>query len=321
MKALVRRNYGGPEQLQIEEWPIPTPGHGELLIRVMATTVNRTDCGVLTGKPLVFRLYTGISGPKQLSPGTDFSGVVEAVGEGVSGYQKGDRVFGFMDQGAGTQAQYILYPQKLPLAHIPDGVDPVSAVASLEGAHYAINFLNKVDLKPGQRVMLNGASGAIGSAALQLLKSRGLWVTATCRGIHVDKIRAMGADRVIDYEKEDFTRDTERYDFVFDSVGKSRFGKCRRIMKPKGVYISSELGPRGENPFLAIITPWFGGKKVMFPLPNNIQASIDQMVVMLEKGSFHPMIDRTYPLEQGAEAYRYVLSGQKAGNVILDLTA
>jgi NADPH:quinone reductase-like Zn-dependent oxidoreductase len=246
--------------------------------------------------------------------------VVQEVGKGVSKYAPGDRVFGFLDVGAGTQAQYFCYSVEKPLGMIPEGVDFTTAAASLEGAHYAINFINKVKLAPGQKVMLNGATGGIGSVALQILKSMGLTVTATCRQEHMEKIRALGADRVINYEKDDFTLDNEKYDFVFDSVGKSSFGKCRRILKPGGVYISSELGPRGENPFLALITPLLGGKRVIFPFPSNIQKSMDQMIRMLEKGQYTPLIDRVYPMEEAAEAYRYVLKGQKVGNVILDLS-
>ena len=210
--------------------------------------------GVLTGLPYIFRLFAGFPGPHYVSPGTDFAGVVERAGEEVTDYKKGDRVMGFHDHGTGSQAEYMVYNVKKPLARIPEGIGDHTAVASLEGAHYAINFVNKVQLQAGQKVMLNGATGAIGSAALQILKNEGMIVTAVCGTENIEKVRALGADRVYDYKTEDFTLDNEKYDFVFDAVGKSSFGKCKRLLKPNGCYISSELGPRNENPFLAIWT-------------------------------------------------------------------
>lgn len=214
----------------------------------------------------------------------------------------------------------MFYTEDMPMAKIPDGIAFQTAAASLEGPHYAINFINKVELKPGQKVMLNGATGAIGSAALQILKDKGLYVTAVCGTENLDKIKSMGADKVYDYKTEDFTQDKELYDFVFDSVGKSSFGKCKRLLKPNGVYISSEMGPRNENPFLALLTPLVGGKKVVFPVPGNVQVSIDVMADLLKKGKYKPLVDRVYPLEQISEAYTYVASGQKIGNVILDMS-
>ena len=231
MKTAYRETYGPPSSLRIEEVPTPTPKADDVLIRVHATTVNRTDCAVLTGSPWAMRLFTGLRKPKSPIPGTDFAGEVVEVGESVTDFQVGDRVFGFHDEGLNSQAEFMIYPSTGKIAHIPEGISFEQAAASLEGMHYAINFLNKVEIQPGQSVMLNGATGAIGSAALQLLRQHKVSITATCRGEHFELIRSLGADKVIDYQKEDFTQDDGQYDFVFDSVGKSTFGKCKRIYK------------------------------------------------------------------------------------------
>lgn len=319
MKAAVRHQYGGPEVLSIQNVPKPQPKPDELLIKVHCSTVNRTDCGILSGKPYLIRAFVGPFKPRDQSPGTDFAGTVEAVGASVTQYQMGDRVWGLNDNGMASQREYMTISQKGNLLRIPDGVSFETAVSSAEGAHYAINFINKVKLKEGDKVMVNGATGAIGSAAVQILKAQGIEVTATANTLNLEKVKALGPDRVINWEEEDFTQLDEQFPFVFDAVGKSSFGACKRILTPKGIYISSELGPRSENPFLALIAPFKRGKTVRFPVPANIKASLAHMQSLLEKGQFNPLIDRTYPLEEVQEAYRYVSSGQKTGNVILQM--
>ena len=319
MKAVVRRTYGGPDHLTIENLPIPTPKKREVLVKVMATTVNRTDAGVITGLPYVYRLFIGISGPRNIILGTDFAGIIEAVGEEVTAFKVGDRVFGFNDDSAASQAEYITFSVDKGIATIPDQIDFLTAAASLEGAHYAINFMNKRPIQEGHKILVNGATGAIGSAMLQLLKAKGLYVTAVCNTKNVDLIRSLGADKIYDYEKEDFTQDDERYDYVFDAVGKSRFIHCKPLLKAGGAYISSELGLKGENLYLPLWTKFFDSKKVVFPFPSNIKASIGIVKKHLENGTFKPVIDRAYPLEEAAEAYRYMMTGQKTGNVILKI--
>lgn len=316
MRAAFYTGYGSPEKIILKEADMPLTGNHDLLVEVHATTVNRTDCAILKGS-LLMRLFTGINKPKRPVPGTDFAGKVLQTGRLVTEFKPGDRVFGFDDMGLLSQAQYTTIKADKDVFKIPVSLQYNQAVALLEGVHYAVNFINKVSLHPRQKVLVNGATGAIGSALVQLSKYHGLEVTATCRKEHMDLVRTLGADKVIDYTREDFLKVNETYDYVFDSVGKSTFGECKNILKEGGIYISSELGPRAENPFLALTTKFFGSKKVIFPIPVDRKASIKLILNLYSKGAFKPVIDRTFPLYDIQEAYRYVASGQKVGNVIL----
>jgi len=317
MLAAIRTKYGPLENLSVKEINKPVPSDDQILVKVFATTVNRTDCAVLTGSPFVIRFFTGLLKPKSQVPGTDFAGQIEAVGKNVKNFKVGDKVFGFNDTGLPSQAQYMAVSEKESISTIPQNFSFDQAVASLEAAHYAFNFISKVNLKAGQKVLLNGATGAIGSAAIQFLKYHGLHVTAVCHGKYIDQVKALGQDKIIDYSKEDFTQLNEKFDFVFDAVGKSTFFNCKRLLSENGIYISSELGPHAQNIFLALIAP-FMKQKVIFPVPVNIKRSIQFIKELIEKEKFKPLIDRKYPLTQIAEAYRYVDSGQKIGNVIIN---
>jgi NADPH:quinone reductase-like Zn-dependent oxidoreductase len=319
MKTSYRSHYGPPETLSVREVPIPEPGPGEILVRVRATTVNRTDCGALWGKPYVFRFFVGWPRPRVPATGTDFAGEVAATGPGVTRFAAGDRVMGFDDNNLGSHAEYLRLPERQAIAAIPGGVSFEFAAASMEGAHYARNFLNKVALKPGDRVLVNGATGAIGSAAIVLLKHAGIHVTAVCAGPHRAAVEALGADRVLDYTRAPFTEQLrgERFPFVFDAVGKSTFGACRPLLGDKGIYVSSELGPGGQNIFLALAAPLMRGPKVLFPLPTNIAKTLAEITPLLADGTFKPLIDRRYALDDIREAFTYVASGQKIGNVLL----
>lgn len=319
MKAAVRHVYGPIDSIQISDIPIPEPKLNEVRVKVMATTVNRTDIGVLTGKPYLMRAFAGFPKPRFPVTGTDFAGVVDKVGENVTGFSVGDRVWGFGDNGSATHAEYVCFSTKKAILPIPDGIEFAQMVACAEAAHYAVNFLNKVKLKPGDQVLLNGGTGAIGSAAIQLLKLREIRVTAVCHQVDVEKVKALGPDRVIALEIGDFTKEKIEYDFVFDAVGKSRFTRCKPILKSKGVYISSELGPNWENLSLAMTTPIFGGKRVVFPLPTDILSSMKSVQDLVIQGKFKPLIDRTYTLDQAKEAFAFVASGKKIGNVILKI--
>jgi NADPH:quinone reductase-like Zn-dependent oxidoreductase len=189
-----------------------------------------------------------------------------------------------------------------------------------EGGHYALCDIRAAKVKEGQKVLINGATGAIGSAAVQLCKYFGAEVTAVCASPHLEMLKSLGASKVIDYTREDFTTNNETFDLVFDAVGKSTFGKCKRLLKKNGIYISTELGPGGQNPFLALITPVFGGKKLLFPLPSISKADVIFLKGLVEAGQYKPVIDRYYPLEQLVEASRYVETGQKTGNVVITVT-
>ena len=265
-------------------------------------------------------LIIGLITPKYPVPGTDFTGEVIAIGNQVKRFKKGDRVWGFNDGGkAASHAELMVFNENLGIERMPAGIPALECAASIEGIHYAYNFINKANLKAGETAMVNGGTGAIGSSLIQILRYHKVSVTATCRPEHSDVVKSLGAERTIDYTIQDFTQDTSSYDYVFDAVGKSSFGKCKRLLKKNGVFISSELGPYNENPFLALITPIIGGKKVKFPVPLNINRSLEYAAELLEKGGFKPLIDKEYALEDIRKAYAYVLSGQKVGNVILNL--
>jgi NADPH:quinone reductase-like Zn-dependent oxidoreductase len=315
MKAATRTKYGPPNVLTVSELPTPVPSSNEVLIKVHAVTVNRTDCAILTGKPFIMRLFTGMFKPKRPVPGTDFAGVVEQAGKDVTRFKPGDRVFGFNDMGLASQAEYMTLGEHKNIDAIPGSIGFEQAAASLEGAHYAINFLNKVKLQAGQKALVNGATGAIGSALVQFLKQ----VTATCAAKNMERVKALGADAIIDYEQQDFTKSGGQYDYVMDAVGKSTFGKCKRLLGKKGIYISSELGPWMQNPLLALVTPLGGVRKVIFPVPSNIKASMAYIKKLLEEGKFHPLMDRTWPLTAISEVYEYVMTGQKTGNAVVTI--
>jgi NADPH:quinone reductase-like Zn-dependent oxidoreductase len=320
MKAAVRTRYGPPDVVRISEVAKPTPGDGEVLVKVHATTVNRTDCGFRAADPWIVRFFSGLVRPKAAVLGTEFAGVVEAVGAGVTSFEVGDDVYGFGDDGRrlGAHAEYLSFPEDGGIATMPSGVTYEEAAPSTEGAHYALSAIRKAKIGGGHDVLVNGATGAIGSAAVQILKSRGATVTATSDTEHVELVRGLGADRIIDYTTEDFTQGQETYDMVLDAVGKSSFGRCKRVLRPRGVFLSSDLGPLSQNPLLALITPLFGGKRVMFPIPpNHGREEIGYLKEMIESGAFRPVIDRRYPLDRIVEAYEYVETGQKIGNVVI----
>jgi len=320
MKAIVYQKYGSPDVLQLKEVEKPTPKDNEVLIKIFATTVNRTDCATIRAIPFFARFVTGLFKPKKQIPGTEFAGKIEEIGKNVKSLKVGDKVFGFNDQGSGSHAQYMTISEDKAIT-IPKNITYEQAAASTEGAHYAYNFIKKVKLEKGQKVLVNGATGAIGSAAVQLLKYFDVNVTAVCNTKNIELVKSLGADRVIDYTKEDFTKDNQKYNFVFDAVGKSSFFKCKQLLQPGGVYISSDLGYMAQNIFLPLITPiikpMIGNKKTVFPIPTDIKGSLVLIKKLIEQGKFKAVIDRKYPLEQIVEAYKYVETGQKTGNVVI----
>jgi NADPH:quinone reductase-like Zn-dependent oxidoreductase len=339
MKAAVHTRYGPPEVVRISEVAWPTLEDDEVLVKVHATTVNRTDCGFRSGRPFIARLaisgfaaagvsgslakvtafLTGLVRPPTTVLGNEFAGVVEAVGGRVTSFAVGERVFGYSGDRFGAHAVYLSIPEAGPLATMPSNLTYEQIAASTEGSHYALSWIRAAKIHSGQDVLVNGATGAIGSAAVQLVKSLGATVTAVCATKNLRLVSGLGADRVIDYTAEDFTKDEQRYDVVLDAVGKSSFGRCKRLLKPGGTYLSSELGRWAQNPVLALVTPRFGGKRVMFPIPKHDQQMVRYFKELIESGQFTPVIDRRYPLDQIVEAYRYVETGQKIGNVVISV--
>ena len=320
MKAAVHTRYGPPDVVRISDVEKPTVKDHEVLVKVHATTVNRTDCGLRAAKPFIVRFFTGLLRPRVTVLGSEFAGVLEAVGSGVTSFTAGDRVFGFSEGRFGAHAEYLAIPDDGALATMSANMTFEQAAPSTEGSHYALSYIRAAKIRSGQHVLINGATGAIGSAAVQLVKSLGASVTAVCGAPHVELVRGLGADRVIDNTAGDFTRDEQTYDMVFDAVGKSSFGRCKRLLKPRGIYLSSDLGPLSQNPLLALVTPLFGGRKVMFPIPpKHDQDGVRQFRDLIESGKFTPVIDRRYPLDQIVEAYRYVETGQKIGNVVISV--
>jgi NADPH:quinone reductase-like Zn-dependent oxidoreductase len=292
MKAAVHTTYGPPEVVQITEVEKPTPKDDEVLVRVRATTVNRTDSATRAAKPFFMRVVTGLVRPKVMVLGNEFAGEVAAVGSGVTSFRAGDRVFGYNEGPFGAHAEYMTIPEDGSVATMPASATFEDAAASTEGSHYALSFIRKAKIRSGQEVLVNGATGAIGSAAVQILKSLGVHVTAVCGTENVALVEGLGADRVIDYTAEDFTRDGQTYDVVLDVVGKSSFGRCKRLLKPGGLYFSSELGRLAQNPILALMTPLFRGKRVMMPIPRHDQEMVQYLKELLESGQFRPVIDR-----------------------------
>lgn len=315
MKAVIYLNYGGPEVLKVEDIEKPEPKENEVLIRVHAVTVNRTDCANLTAKPFIMRFGLGLFKPNNPILGTDFAGVVEEIGSNVTRFKVGDRAFGFDDGGLTSYAEYLTFSEDDAIEKIPENVTYQEAVASCEGAHYAYNTINKVDDLKGTKVLIHGATGAIGSAGVQLCKHFGATVIATCGNGQEETVLKLGADRVINWQETDLSEIQERFDYVFDMVGKSEFGVCKKLLKPNGIYISSELGPNLENIPLSLFH-----KQVRFPFPSDRPRTLKFMADLLEKGAFSPLIDREYNMQDVADAFKYVLTGQKIGNVILKIS-
>lgn len=317
MKAMITNQYGTSNVLQQMEVPVPVHRSNEVLIKIHATTVNRTDTGFLSGLPKLVRLFTGLLRPKHQILGNEFAGEIVAVGNDVQSFQIGDRVFGYNDQRFGAHAEYIAMPANGNMATIPPRFSYQEAAPLTEGAHYALCDLRAAKIKPGQHILINGATGAIGSAAVQLAKHFGAHVTATCTTAHLDLVKKLGADVVIDYTTTDFTQLNLQVDLVFDAVGKSSFGQCKRLLKSKGIYVSTELGAGGENVWLAIIKKFTSGKRVLFPIPSINQNDVIFLQQLAATGTFKPVIDRIYSFEQIPESYDHAISGTKIGNLVI----
>lgn len=319
MKAIVHKKYGPPEVANLMEVGKPTPKDNEVLIKIMASTVNRTDSGFRSAKYFISRFWSGLFKPKYSILGCEFSGIIEEIGSSITTFKVGDKVFGFNDKTFGGHSEFLAISENAAIALIPESLSYEEAAAITEGAHYALCDIRAAKVMSGQDVMIYGATGAIGSAAVQIIKTLGTNVTAVCNTKNMALVKSLGADTVIDYQTEDFSKIDTRFDFIFDAVGKSSFGICKALLKKKGIYISTEPGKNAENVFLALMTPIWGGKKVLFPIPTIYKKDVIYLKDLVDKGAFKPVIDRYYNLDQIVEAYKYVESGQKTGNVIIKI--
>ena len=316
MRAVVHDRYGPPEVLRVDEVERPVPKEDEVLVRVHATTVTRTDCGVRSAKPFISRFFTGLRRPKRKIPGMELAGEVEALGAEVTEFQVGDHVFGV---DAGTHAEFVCVRESEPLAHKPAGMTFEEAAAVCDGATIALACLRKADLRKGRSILVYGASGSIGTAAVQLARHFDAHVTAVCNTKNVELVRSLGADSVIDYLREDFTKNGKTYDVIFDAVGKHSFRRCRRSLKRGGIYIETDLGYLWHVPILALLTRLIGETRVTLPIPRYTKENVLFLKELIEAGRYRAVIDRTYLLEDVVDATRYVETGQKTGNVVLTL--
>jgi NADPH:quinone reductase-like Zn-dependent oxidoreductase len=320
MKAAVYYKYGPPEVVSLVEIDRPSPKSNEVLVKVKATTVNRTDCGFRSAEYFISRFFSGLFRPKFEILGNEFAGIIEAIGKDVKLFNVGDKVFGYNDTKFGAHAEFMTIAETDAITTMPNDITFEQAAPITEGAHYALCDIRAAKIKSGHNVMIYGASGAIGSAAVQLVKYFGAKVTAVCNTQNVEVVKSLGADQVIDYITQDFTKIDQKFDFIFDAVGKSSFKRCKQLLKKHGIYISTELGKNSENIFLALLTPLFKGKKVLFPLPTITKEDVIFLKKLVESGRYKPLVDRSYHLNSIVNAYKYVETRQKVGNVVITLT-
>ena len=324
MKAAVYTNYGPPEVVKLKEVEKPVPKGDEVLIKIIATTVNRTDCGFRKPEyPVIIRLVNGLFKPKKQILGSEFAGVVEEVGRDVKQFNKGDEVFGLTGDNFGTHTEYICIAEDGAVTTKPLNFSFEESAAVCDGLMLAYNYIKENKNPVGKNILIYGASGSIGTAAVQLAKYFGLLVTAVCNTKNLDIIKSLGANEVFDYTKEDFTKIRQSFDVVFDAVGKTSYFKCKNLIKRGGIYFSTDLGFLAQNPFLALWTSVFrampSGRKVLFPIPKVTKKEINFFKEIIEAGKYKAVIDRKYKLEEVVEAYKYVETEQKTGNVVITI--
>jgi NADPH:quinone reductase-like Zn-dependent oxidoreductase len=320
VKAAVITRYGSPDVITILDVPKPTPAPDEVLVRVHAATVTRTDCGELRAHPFFTRFFFGLRRPNRTIFGLDFAGEVEAVGAKTLVFKPGDRVFGMCPSNRnGAHAEYAAVPERA-VATMPAGAGFDEAVVC-EGAFYANSVLKIINLEPGQTILIYGASGAIGTALVQLAKAAGATVTAVVATRHLELVKTLGADRAVDYSREDFTHIGERFDCVVDAVGKTSFFRCRRLLKPGGIFAATDLGAYWQNVVLALWSSIARRNRVVIVAPGRIDGFVGFLKGRMEAGQFRAIIDRRYPLAAIADAYRYVETGQKVGIVVINVAA
>jgi NADPH:quinone reductase-like Zn-dependent oxidoreductase len=318
MKAVVHDRYGPPDVLRLEEVEPPVPRADEILVRIRATTVNRTDCHRRAADPVVWRLFAGPVRPRRRILGSELAGEVAATGRAAAGFAPGEQVFGLSPWHLGAHAEFVCLPASGLLARKPDGVSFEQAAAVCDGGLNALASLKRAGVGQGDRVLVYGASGSIGTAAVQLARHFGADVTAVCNTKNVETVRSLGAAQVIDHTQEDFTASGQAYDVIYDAVGKHSFRRCARSLKPGGKYLATD---GLQNVTLALWTARLADKKVVFPVPPRYsRQDVLFLSGLIEAGEYRPVIDRCYPLEQVVEATRYVETQQKTGNVVLAIT-
>jgi NADPH:quinone reductase-like Zn-dependent oxidoreductase len=320
MKAVVQDRYGPPEVLRIEEVERPVPKDDEVLIRVRASTVTQTDTHARRADLFLWRFVLGLRRPRWRTLGVELAGEVEAVGSAVREFKVGDEVFGQPVTLFGAHAEYICVPERAALAHRPAGMSFDEFAAVCDGASQALGTLRSAGVQAGQRIVVYGASGSLGTAAVQLGRHLGAHVTAVCNTKNVELVRSLGADEVVDYLQEDFTKNGQTYDAIIDAVGKYSFRRGRRALKHGGVYVATDGGRfLLETILLLVATRWVGSKRVRGGVGRRIKEDVLFLKELIEAGEFRAVIDRRYPMDQVAEAHRYVETWQKAGNVVLTL--
>jgi len=330
MKAIVYTEYGPPDVLELKEVEKPAPMDNEILIRNHATTVNIGDIWARNFKeitpsrftmplPLWFpsRMYFGFTKPRVNILGSEFAGEVEAVGKDVKRFRKGDQIFGYRGQKMGANAEYLCMPEDGLVAIKPANMTYEEAATVPYGALTALSLLRKANIQRGQKVLINGASGSIGSAAVQLAKYFGAEVTGVCGTPRLEFVKILGADTVIDYTREDFTKNGETYDLIFDILGKGSFSSCQNSLKRNGIYLLASF--KIKQLFQMLWTSIKPGKKVICTLSSDSPEDLALIKKLVEEGKIKSIIDRSYPLEQTAEAHRYVENGHKKANVVITM--
>ena len=314
MRAVVHERYGPPEVQRLAEVERPVPNDDQVLVRVVATTVNRTDCGLRSAKPFISRFFTGLRRPKRNILGMEFAGVVEEAGTAVTEFEVGEEVFGVT---SGAHAELVCVREAGAIAHKPAGISFEEAAAVGDGGCMSLGCLRQAELEKGQRIVVLGASGSVGTAGVQLAKHFGAHVTAVCNTKTVELVRSLGADEVIDYTREDFTKNGERYRVIFDAVGKYSFRRTRRSLQSGGYYIATD----GLHNLIWALATWkLGDRQLKLAIARYKKADVLLLKELVEAGEYRAVIDRTYPLEQVVEASKYVETGQKTGNVVLTVS-
>lgn len=315
MRAVVYTRYGPPEVLQIKDVPKPVPKENEVLVRVRACAVTTGDVRLRKAEPFMVRTFNGLTKPRKSILGMNFAGRVEEAGKNVREFKQGDEVFGSTAFQFGCYAEYICISEDGVIAKKPSGITFEEASVVAFGTLTSLHFLRQANLDKGKKVLIYGASGSVGTAAVQLAKYFGAEVTAVCSTGNVEMVKSLGADRVIDYRKEDFTKGPDTYDVIYDTIGKSPFFASLKKLKEEGIYLNAvHMPPASIFKDLWVMTT---GKKIIGGMSVERKADLEFLGELMESGTFRPVIDRTYPLEQIADAHRYVGEGHKRGNVAI----